>query len=89
VIQRLRRVPDDTASVMVIGHNPAMQMVVLRLTAANGNGNLAAQPGGDLGELQRKFPTGALATLTINCAWSELAPGCAELAEYVRPKRLH
>jgi phosphohistidine phosphatase len=92
LIDRLRRVPDDTPSVMLIGHNPAMQMLVLRLTGANGDGhgNGSVQPdGSDLGELQRKFPTAALATLTFECEWSELGPACARLADYVRPKSLH
>jgi phosphohistidine phosphatase len=87
LIDRLRRIPDNTDSVMLIGHNPAMQMLVLRLTGANGNGFEAV--GGDLAEVQRKFPTGALATLSIDCAWSELSPGCAELVEYIRPRALN
>jgi len=87
VIDRLRRVPHDAPSVMVIGHNPAMQMLVLKLTGANGM-RAQAPIDGDLAEVQRKFPTGALATLTFSCGWSELAPGCARLAGYVRPKAL-
>ena len=52
VIERLRRVGDETESVMVIGHNPAMQMLVLRLTGANGEGY--ATVSGELAEVQRK-----------------------------------
>jgi phosphohistidine phosphatase len=89
VIQRLRRVPDEISSVMVIGHNPAMQMLVLRLTGANGSGPSAPAIDSNLADVQGKFPTGALATLTLDCAWDELAPGCAKLAAYVNPKRLH
>jgi phosphohistidine phosphatase len=87
VIERLKRVPDDTASVMLIGHNPAMQMLVLRLTGANGNGIRTVD--GDLAEVQRKFPTGALASLVLECSWSELSPGCAKLVDYIRPRALH
>ena len=36
VVERLQRVPAGIASVMVIGHNPTMRMLVLRLTGANG-----------------------------------------------------
>ncbi len=84
VIERLRDVPEDTASVMVIGHNPAMQLLVLRLTA---NGARAPE-GSDLAAIRQKFPTGALATLTFDCAWSELSPASAELSAYVRPKAI-
>ncbi len=91
VIARLRQVPNATGSVMVIGHNPAMQLLVLRLTGANGNGSSLVRPpaDADLAELQRKFPTGALATLEFDCGWSELAPGCARLSEFVRPRHLY
>ena len=55
VIARLRQVPDGTGSVMLVGHNPAMQLLVLRLTGANGNGGSCTRPPADedLAELQR------------------------------------
>jgi phosphohistidine phosphatase len=91
LIERLRQVPTGAESVMLIGHNPAMQMLVLRLTGANGaeyaNGT-KEPPEGDIAEVQRKFPTGALATLEFDCEWADLGPGRAELVRYVRPKDL-
>jgi phosphohistidine phosphatase len=83
LLERLRRVPDEVTSVMVIGHNPAVQVLVLRL-ASGAPSTLAAE----LAEVQRKFPTGALATLTFEGGWSELGPGRASLAGLVRPKQL-
>jgi phosphohistidine phosphatase len=91
VMERLREVPEGTASVMVVGHNPAMQMLVLGLAGADWAERASGpeRPGGsDLAEVQSKFPTGALATLTFDCAWSDLAPGCARLVAYVRPRAL-
>ncbi len=90
LIERLRQVPEQLVSVMVVGHNPAMQMLVLRLTGANGNGRALSStpPDGDLGELHRKFPTGALATLEFDCPWDELGPGCARLSAFVVPRHL-
>jgi phosphohistidine phosphatase len=85
VLERLRRVPDEVGSVMVIGHNPALQVLVLRLAAVAGS---AATGSELLAEVQRKFPTGALATLEFECGWSELAPGSARLSAFVRPKQL-
>ena len=81
VIDRLCRVPDDVPSVMVIGHNPALQVLVLRLATR------PAEPA-EVAEVQSKFPTGALATLEFDCGWSELAPGRARLTAFVRPKGL-
>ena len=74
-IERLNRVPEETQSVMAIGHNPALQQLVLVLAGGND-------------EVGSKFPTAALARLTLECAWSEVQPGCAELTALVRPKDL-
>ena len=84
LIERLRRVPADVASVMLIGHNPAMQLLVLRLA----NGVDLNVEDSNLADVRRKFPTGGLATLEFDCAWSELAPGRARLTNLVRPKQL-
>jgi phosphohistidine phosphatase len=84
LLERLRRLPDSVEEAMVIGHNPAMQVLVLRL--AGGMGRIAEDS--ELGQVQRKFPTGALATLTFDDEWRDLAPGRARLTAYVRPKQL-
>ena len=81
VLDRLRGLPDDVGSVMLIGHNPTVQMLVLRLARRDG-------AGADRAAVERKFPTGALATLTFECGWDELGPGCARLAEFLTPKEL-
>src|SRR5581483_6692958 len=52
LLERLRRVPPEIGSVMVIGHNPAMQMLVLRLARPQ------PDPGDRLADVRRKFPTG-------------------------------
>jgi phosphohistidine phosphatase len=91
LIERLRRVPEKTASVMVIGHNPAMQMLALELAGHYGPVQATgarSEPDSVLEDVRRKFPTGALATLTFDCAWGELAPGSAKLVELVRPRAL-
>jgi phosphohistidine phosphatase len=84
LLLRLRRVPDTTGSVMVIGHNPAVQMLVLALVGSQGH--RGSIPG--LRQLEHKFPTAALATLKFSCEWSQLAPGSARLVAFVRPKDL-
>jgi phosphohistidine phosphatase len=83
LIERLRRLPPDTSSAMVIGHNPAMQMLALKLAGTRG-----VAPSGQRAEIEHKFPTGALATLSLHCGWIELAAGCAALVDYMRPKAL-
>ena len=78
LLERLRRVPEATDSVMLIGHNPAVRELTLRLAGS----------GARLADVERKFPTAALATLTWTGAWSELGPGSAELVAFVTPKEL-
>jgi phosphohistidine phosphatase len=73
---------------MLIGHNPAVQLLVLRLTGATGPEGAGADGGSNLSEVQSKFPTGALATLEFKGAWDKLGPGKAQLVEFVRPKEL-
>jgi phosphohistidine phosphatase len=81
LLERLRQVGDDVESVMVIGHNPALQTLVLRLADRSQDGSVLAM-------VERKFPTGALATLSFDCAWSELGAGRARLTAFVKPKSL-
>ncbi len=83
LIERLHQVPEELGSVMVVGHNPTMQMVILRLVGGN------SSDGALFEAVQRKYPTGALATLEFEGSWSELAPGAASLAALVRPKDFH
>jgi phosphohistidine phosphatase len=85
LLQRLRGVPEATESVMVIGHNPALQILVLSL-AETGDARCG---NADLEAVHSKFPTGALAALSFDCRWSELAPGRAALESFVTPKQLH
>jgi len=79
LMQRIRLVPEAIASVMLIGHNPGLRDLALFL----------AEDGIDLERLEEKFPTAALATLTIpRRTWSQVEPGAALLTAYVVPKQL-
>jgi phosphohistidine phosphatase len=78
LLARTRLVPGTVPSVMLIGHNPGLQQLAL----------LLASGGDELGRLEAKFPTGALATLALATTWSRLAPADAILAAYVVPKQL-
>jgi phosphohistidine phosphatase len=76
LLERIRRVPDEVTSLMLIGHNPATEDLALALAA-------------DRSELEgAKFPTGALATFTVNGSWQALAPGEAALTAFVKPREL-
>ena len=79
LLGRIRQVPDAVASVMLIAHNPGLQQLALVL----------ASSGEELPRLEDKFPTAALATLSVpETTWRRLDRGDALLAAYVVPKEL-
>jgi phosphohistidine phosphatase len=78
LLERLRAVQEGVESLMLIGHNPGLEELALRL----------AGRGEKLADVRRKYPTGALATLEFNGRWSELGPEEAELTDFVTPKQL-
>ena len=86
LLERLREVPADLRSVMLVGHNPALQMLVLRLADREAPGRSPEAEG--LEDIRRKLPTGALVTLEFDDPWAELEHRSAELVDYVRPRAL-
>ena len=79
LLDRLREVPGDVGSVMLIGHNPAMQEL----------GSALAAEGDRLDELRKGFPTAALAELDVPVgSWEELMPGSGRLERFVLPREL-
>lgn len=79
LLRRLRVLDDGLASVMMIGHNPALEELARRLT---GDGEEEA-----LRRMDAKFPTGALAVLTADvAAWRDLGPAGARLTAFVTPR---
>ena len=78
LLAAIRTANDAVGSVMVIGHNPAIQELALSV----------ARGGAEREAVARKFPTGALATLELDHGWSSLASQSGELVGFVRPKDL-
>ena len=79
LLDRLKDVPEGVASVMVVGHNPALHELALML----------ASRGDRLEDLARKLPTAALAEIrSPSDSWSELGEEPAELTRFVVPREL-
>lgn len=76
LLDRLRKVGERTASVMLIGHNPGIEDLARRLAGGEGT---------ELGRMAAKFPTGALAVLELRGRWRELTPGRCRLVAFVTP----
>ena len=80
LLDRLRGLPEEVGSVMLVGHNPGLEDLASDLV---GDGDPEARA-----SMAIKYPTGALATLAIDPAWRDLAPGRARLEAFVVPRRL-
>jgi phosphohistidine phosphatase len=78
LLARLRRVPAAVRGTMLIGHNPGIEDLAALLT---GDGDRAARAA-----MERKFPTAALAHLTIDQPWSALGAGIATLERFWTPR---
>lgn len=78
LLEVLAEVPKDTTCVLLVGHNPGVQELVLALTGpADDEGRLLAET---------KYPTSGLAVLEVECKWPDLAPGRARLTDFVVPR---
>lgn len=80
LLGRLHRVPADTATVLVVGHNPGLGELALELVG-DGDPSLLAR-------LRGKYPTGALATVSFGGPWQDLDWGEATLEAFVVPADL-
>ena len=78
LLEGLRRIPETVKSVMLIGHNPAVQALTLTLAGSDE----------ELESVMRKYPTGALATLAFSGSWRALEPRAASLGGFVKPRDL-
>jgi phosphohistidine phosphatase len=78
----IRSVPEAVPSLMVIGHNPGLQDLVLKLAGAGSDDD------GSITRVREKFPTGAVATLAHKGSWKHLARGNAKLVAYMVPREL-
>jgi phosphohistidine phosphatase len=81
LVDRINEVPDPDGSVMLVGHNPGLQDLVLHL-APSRDAALVAR-------VEAKFPTAAFATIDLAVdRWAEVQPGTGTLVDLVVPRDL-
>ncbi len=79
LLGRLRREDDDVASLLLVGHNPALQELALTL-ATDGPGRA---------RVAERLPTGALVTIVLpEDSWAAAGEGSAEIIALVAPRDL-
>jgi phosphohistidine phosphatase len=74
----LRKVPEQTESVMLVGHNPSIHDFAVDIAA----------DGDELERLAAKFPTCALAEFEFDGGWAELGTDSATVTAFIAPKQL-
>ncbi|WP_235720875.1 SixA phosphatase family protein [Magnetospirillum molischianum] len=83
LFQRLQKLDPPLESVILVGHNPGLERLADFLS--NRQGEPVA-----LDRMARKYPTGALAELTLDIAgWDELECGCGRITCFTRPVDLN
>ncbi len=80
LLGRLRRLPEELGSVMLVGHNPGLEDLAAELA---GGGDPEARAA-----MEAKYPTGGLATLAFEGRWRDLDPGGATLEAFAVPRQL-
>jgi len=80
VIDEINGVDDDVATLLVIGHEPAMSNVTLGLAGTSGSSQAAAE------RVSTKFPTSAIAVLRTDNSWRDLTLGVAALITFHVPR---
>ena len=82
LIDLLKEIEGDPASVLMVGHNPGLEDLIFDLVPDDGSSPLR-----DL--VEEKFPTATFAVLELDIdRWSDLSEGGARLVELKRPRDL-
>ena len=79
LLARLRGLDDGIDCARLIGHNPGLHELAIRLTGA-GDAGLRAQ-------LSEEFPTAAVATLSFDTSWADLGRSGARLDDLFTPRQ--
>ena len=80
LIDEINQVAEDVATVMVVGHEPTMSNVALGLADPDSSEGDAA------GRISMKYPTSAIAVLSVPGSWSGLQLSGAELTAFHVPR---
>jgi phosphohistidine phosphatase len=83
ILDQLANVPPETASILVIAHNPGLHDLAMMLTGAHAIS--LGRPGSR--RLARGFPTAALAAFSVAGTWRSLPDG-ARLIRFLTPQDL-
>lgn len=79
LLDLVHAMPDAAEHVLMVGHNPGLEDLVLLLSAESNPLR---------GAVEEKFPTASVAVLELDGDWAGAADGCGHLTTFVRPRDL-
>lgn len=81
LLDLIHALPPEADRVLMIGHNPGLEELVLLLVADDPDATLRR-------EVAIKYPTATIAELHVVGDWATLLPGGARLMRFIRPRDL-
>jgi phosphohistidine phosphatase len=82
LLELVRTADDDADRLLLVGHNPGLEMLALMLTDGNDGDELRA-------ELATKYPTGTVAEISFDVdQWGKVGAGTGRLRHFIRPRDL-
>lgn len=77
----VRTAPESAERLLLVGHNPGLEELALRLSRRDGAGLR--------GEVEVKYPTGTVAEIVLPAErWAEVREGTGEIVRFIRPRDL-
>ena len=84
LLEVVHEAPDDAESLLLVGHNPGLEELVLSLSADHGEEEMATRDA--VGE---KYPTASVAEIVFDIEhWRDVATGRGRIVRFVRPRDL-
>jgi len=81
ILKRIQSTPDSAANLLVIGHNPGVEILANDLSAY---GEVDV-----LNRLYMKYPTAALSVITFEeSSWRKVGPHSGKLEAFIRPRHI-
>jgi len=82
LLDAVHRAPVEAGTILLVGHNPGLEQLVLRLVPPRAEGDAR-------GEVEIKYPTASLAEMAFAVdRWDQVADGGGDLVRFVRPRDL-
>ncbi len=82
LLEIVHEASDDVDCLLLVGHNPGLEELVLNLSAEHGEEEMATRD-----SVEEKYPTASVAEITFDVDhWADVRAGKGHLVRFVRPR---